>query len=134
MSIFGRHLESGKQFNCSICDRVKKFYRCANAILRIDGRSNDITMLRLLESHCVPMLTYAVEVIYVSNQNERRNLRVAYNSLFRRIFGYRYCDSERELQHFLERPTWEELVEKVRTSFLTRARECSANSLIRSFL
>ena len=121
-------------FSCSVSDRIKKFYRCANSILRIDGRSNDITMLRLLESHCVPILTYAIEIVYVSNSAERRKLRVAYNSIFRRIFSYRYRDSVRELQGFLERPTWEELVDKRRSSFLTRARSCSPGSLIRSLM
>ena len=35
---------SSKSFNCSVSDRIKKFYRCANAIFRIDGRSNDIVI------------------------------------------------------------------------------------------
>ena len=61
----GVTLKSNKCFDCSVTERIKKFYRCANAILRIDGRSNDTEMLRLVESHCVPILTYAIEVIEV---------------------------------------------------------------------
>ena len=79
----GITLRSGARFACSVNDRVKKLYRCANAILRIDGGSDDIVMLWLLETHCVPILTYAVEVIHVSNRDEKRQLRVAYNSIFR---------------------------------------------------
>ena len=86
----GVALKSGTFFSCSVSDRIKNFYRCANAILRIDGRSDELTMLRLLESHCVPLLTYAVEINHVSDRDERRQLRVAYNSIFRKLFGYKW--------------------------------------------
>ena len=42
----GVTLRSAKNFDCSVKERVKKFFRCANAIFRIDGKSNDIVMLR----------------------------------------------------------------------------------------
>ena len=107
----GVSLKSAKSFDCSIKEKVKKFYRCANSIFRIDGKSNDTVMLHLLETHCVPILTYAIEVIHVSNRDERRQLRVAYNFLFRKIFQYRWSESVTALQAFLERPTWEQLTE-----------------------
>ena len=116
----GVTLKSNKKFDCSVTDRIKKFYRCANAILRIDGRSNDMVMLRLIETHCIPVLTYGVEIIDVMNQDERRQLRVAYNSVFRKIFGYRYSESVTALQSFLNRPTWEELVNKRKQMFHIR--------------
>ena len=99
-----------------------KFYRCANAILQMDGRSNDMVMLRLIETHCIPLLTYAIEVVHVINRDERRQLRVrvAYNSIFRKIFDYRWSQSVTDLQHFLSRPTWEELVERRKNCFFAR--------------
>ena len=118
----GVSLKSGKKFGCSINERIKKFYRCSNAIFRIDSYSNDTVMLRLVESHCVPLITYAIEVIDVLDKDENRQLRVAYNSLFRKIFHYRHFESVTALQHFLKRPTWEELVEKRRTAFISRVR------------
>ena len=113
-----------KNFDCSIDEKVKAFYRCANAILRIDGRSDEIVMLHLLETHCISILTYAIEVIHVSDRDERRKLRVAYNSIFRRVFGYRDWESVAELQHALKRPTWEELVDKRTTKFMQSACLC----------
>ena len=77
----------GLSFNCSVVERVRKFYRCANAIFRIEGHSNDTVMLHLVETHCVPLLTYDIEVIHVANRDEKRQLRVAYNSVFCKIFG-----------------------------------------------
>ena len=125
----GVTLRSGKTFDCSVSDRIKKFYRCANAIFRIDGRSNDMVMLRLVESHCVPILTYAIEVISIINRDERRQLRVAYNSLYCKIFHYRWSESVTALQSFLGRPTWEQLVEKRRLGFINRLRKLEATSL-----
>ena len=116
----GVTLESHTSFNCNIDEKVKSFYRCANGILRIDGRSSETVMLQLLESHCLSILTYAIEVIHVANRDERRRLRVAYNSLFRRIFNYRNWESVTDLQHALHRPTWEELTEKRQKKFYDR--------------
>ena len=115
-------------------ERVKKFFCCANAIFRIDGRSNDTVMLRLIEAHCVPLLTYAIEVVHVSNRDERRQLRVAYNSLFRKIFNYRWSESVSALQSFLGRPTWEQLVEKRRQNFLKRVQRADPSALSYLFL
>ena len=116
----GVKLQSHSTFNCSIDEKVKAFYRCANGILRIEGRSSEPVMLQLLETHCLSILTYAIEVIHVANRDERRRLRVAYNSLFRRTFNYRPWESVTDLQHALGRPTWEELVEQRRDKFIAR--------------
>ena len=120
----GVTLLSGKAFNCSIDSKVKSFYRSANAILRIDGKSDEIVMLHLLETQCISILTYATEVIHVADRDERRRLRVAYNSIFRRLFGYRNWESVTELQHALKRPTWEELIEKRTANFLLSVAQC----------
>lgn len=129
----GVSLVSGKRFGCSVSNRIRKFYKCANAIFRVEGRSDDLTMLRLIESHCVPLLTYAIEIVHITDQSERSKLRVAYNSVFRKIFGYRYYESVTELQGFLSRMTWEELVEKRRVGFLKRTNMCTSDSLVWAF-
>ena len=116
----GVTLRSNNIFDCNVSDRIKKYYRCVNSILRIDGHSNDMVMLQLLETHCVPVLTYAVEIIHVANRDERRQLRVAYNSIYRKIVGYRRYQSVSALQTFLGKPTWEQLVEKRQEKFFSR--------------
>ena len=50
----GISLVSGTHFGCSITERLKKFYRCANGIFRVDGRPDELTLLRLVEAHYVP--------------------------------------------------------------------------------
>ena len=129
----GVSLKSGTAFNCSVSERVKKFYRCANAIFRIDGYSDELVMLQLAESHCIPLLTYAIEIVHVSNRDERRQLRVAYNSVYRKIFGYRRSQSVSELQRFLGKPTWEELLETRKNKFHQRLSDNTDNSLACAF-
>ena len=113
-------------------ERVKSFYRSLNSILRVEGRSDDMVLLCLIEAHCVPILTYAIELTDVANRDERRSLRVAYNSIFRKLFGYRYFESVSNLQHALGRLTWEELIEKRKSGFSNRVRTCENGSLVRA--
>ena len=126
-------LTSGRRFDCSVTERVKAFYRSLNSILRVEGRSDDLVLLRLLEAHCVPIITFSIETIHISNRDEKRSLRVAYNSIFRKLFGYRYFESVTNLQHALGRPTWEELVHRRQESFVSRARSCDPAMLVRAF-
>ena len=58
----GVTLRSGPRFSCSVTERVKSFYRSLNSILRIDGRSEDMVLLQMIETHCIPILTYAIAV------------------------------------------------------------------------
>ena len=126
----GVQLKSGKRFGCSVVEQVKKFYRAANSILRIEGRSDKLVMLRLLEAHCVPIITYGIEVIHVADRDERRSLRVAYNSLFRKIFHYGRTESVTDLQHLHGRKTWEELQDSRIASFKLKALTCRPDTLI----
>ena len=126
-------LKTGPVFNCSVKDRVKSFYRALNGILRVEGKSDDLVLLRLLEAHCLPIITYGIEIMHITQRDERRSLRVAYNSIFRRIFQYRMFESVSNLQRMLNRKTWEELVEARCNNFLRRARSCPPDSLVRSF-
>ena len=62
--------------------------------------------------------------------DERRSMRVAYNAIYRRLFGYRHFESVTNLQHSLGRKTWEELVELRQNSFLFRAKQFDNESLV----
>ena len=58
-------------------------------------------------------------------------MRVAYNSIFRTLFGYSWRESVTDLQHALGRPTWEELVDARKTKFLTKCQRHEPGSLVR---
>ena len=44
----------------------------------IEGKSDEMTMLRLVEAHCVPILTYGIECLVIADRNYTNKLRVAY--------------------------------------------------------
>ena len=87
-------------------------------------------MLRLVESHCIPILTYGMELSHFSDARENSKIRAAYNSVFRKIFGYRTFESVTLLQLHLARPTWEMLMETMKVSFHNRIAQCKADSPI----
>ena len=126
----GVTLLHGAQFGCCVDESLRKFYRAANAILRVDGRSDDIVMLRLLETHCVSVLSYAIEVVTVADRKKRSKMRVAYNSIFRKLFNYSWRESVTELQHTLGRPTWEELISKRVDNFVKKCRQMPTDTLV----
>ena len=128
----GVTLVHGSRFGCCIDDTLKKFYRSANAVLRVDGRSDDIVMLRLLETHCLSVLSYAIEVIEIADRKQKSKMRVAYNSMFRKLFGYSWRESVTELQHALGRPTWEELVSMRTENFKSKIHLFPMDSLVRA--
>ena len=75
------------------------------------------------------ILSFAMEIVEVANRDDKRALRVAYNSIFRKLFGYKYSESVSALQHFLGRPTWEELVERRKVRFFSRVSSGCRDSL-----
>ena len=75
-----------------------------------------MVLLTLIEAHCIPILTFGIEVIHFADRDERRSLRVAYNEVFRKIFDYRRSESVTNLQHFMGRLTCEELSEKTNSA------------------
>ena len=128
----GVSLLHGRRFTCCVEETLKKFYRSLNSILRVDGQSDDMIMLRLIESHCVPVLSYAIEVINISNKKNFSKMRAAYNAVFRKLFHYSYRESVTDLQHILYRPTWEELIEKRKSNFLKKISLLPTDSLARA--
>ena len=70
----GITLKSGARFDCCVKEKVASFYRSINSILRIEGQSDKLVNLRLLEAHCLPILTYAIECMHVCNRDNRQQL------------------------------------------------------------
>ena len=108
---------------------MKSFYRSLNSIIRVEGRSNDMIFLQLLETHCVPILTYAIEIVHVADRDERRSLRVAYNAIFQKIFSYRHFESVTALLHSLDGKTWEKVVLTCESRFVKRVKAGEKDTL-----
>ena len=130
----GVTLVQGPRFGCCVEETLMKYYRAANAVLRVDGRSDDMIMLQLLETHCLSILSYAIEVVDIVDRRQKSKMRVAYNSMFRKLFNYSWRESVTELQHALGRPTWEELIATRYSNFLARFQYLPEDSLVRHLI
>ena len=122
----GVTLQSGPRFSCCVKEKISKFCCAANAVLRVEG-----CVLRLLEYHCVSILTYAIEIVHVADEKQRKKLRVAYNSIFRNLYNYTRRQSVTELQHALDRHTWEELIEERCEKFKLKTKDFPLHSIVR---
>ena len=74
-----------------------------------------------------------MEIARFSDHRESSKIRAAYNSLFRRIFGYRIFESVTDLQLSLARPTWELLNESLKVGFYRRLAASDADSPVHVF-
>ena len=127
----GIMLKSGVSFGYCIQEMIAKYYRALNALLRVEGRSNDMVMLKLIEAHCTSILSCGIEIVHVRDGDERRRMRVACNAAYRKLFCYSLRESVADLQRCLHRPTWEELVEKRQKRFRHRLFDSPVDSLAR---
>ena len=119
------------RFGCCIDETLRKFYRAANSILRVDGCSDVMVMLQLLETHCVSFLSYAIEVVAIADSKQKTKMSVAFNSIFRKIFNYSWRESVTDLQHALGRPTLEELISRRVDNFRAKNMYLPPDSLFR---
>ena len=125
--------QNGQKFKNTQAELKKVVSYKKKSVFRIEGRLDEMIMLKLVESHCIPILTYGMEVSYFIDRQERSKIRAAYNSVFRRIFGYRNFESVTQLQLALARPTWEMLIENRTVNFYNRLSTCSADSPVHIF-
>ena len=61
-------------------------------ILSYTRSVNDITWLHLVETYCLPLITYGLNCIFVS-VSQLRKYSVCCNDVFRRLFGMHMCES-----------------------------------------
>ena len=71
-----------------------------------------------------PQLAGATTAGRATSVTSTIKILVAYNATFRKLFGYRQFESVTNLQHALNRFTWQELVDERKIGFLKRARKC----------
>ena len=93
----GVTLKSDRHFTCSAQKPRSAFYRSTNSILNVLKGPSEAVQMNLLYSICVPILTYACDVI-VYHSREMESLHVAVNDAIRRIFSYNRWESIKTLR------------------------------------
>ena len=85
-------------------------------------KPNELVLMNLLFSNCVPCLTYAAEVVEYGN-NEIHTCNVALNDSIRRIYSYNRWESTRSLRKELGFPNIYEIFNSRQRSFLAKNAE-----------
>ena len=119
------------RFTISTRSELCSFYGASNSVLRAACRPNELVLMKLLYSVCVPSLTYCAEVKELSS-HDMNDCNVALNNAIRFIFSYNRWESTRHLRQVLNYPNIYEIFHARRERFLLR---CSwSNNAVIKFL
>ena len=127
-SYLGTTITAGSSLIFSCRPELGKFYRSFNSIISSVKKPNELVLMQLLYSNCIPCLSYASEVKDVTSR-EMQECNVALNDSIRRIFSYNRWESTRSLRQQLGYPNVSEIFRSRRRRFFERCRE-SANGVI----
>ena len=112
----GFNILSGVCFRFSATECLRGFFGAVNSVLTVLTRPNEDVLMRLLYSNCVPKLTYGAAVKDLSAA-DKHSYSVALNNAIRRIFGFRYYQSIRQLREVYQFDSIEMLFAKARKRF-----------------
>ena len=112
----GVWLCSGKRLQCDINSTIRKFYAAANSIFSHSGSISEMSELHLVESYCLPMLTYAVEALHLKN-SQISKLNTCWNNAYRRIFRMNAWESVTDLQFFCGKSNLKTIIETRKRKF-----------------
>jgi hypothetical protein len=88
----GLVLKSGNTITVDESVIKRTFYSSCNAILSNSSGQSELTKLFLLESYCLPILTYCTTAIDLS-QNSLNSFNVCWNMMVRRVFHFNKWES-----------------------------------------
>ena len=119
----GCSIVAGPRLTFSIKSELCAFYSSTNSILKSVMKPNELVLMNLLYSHCVPNLSYCAEVKELSATSMSK-CNVALNDSIRYIFSYNRWESTRFLRQQLNFPNVVEIFHARRRRFL----KCNAES------
>ena len=93
----GVNLVSNRGLLFSAQNDLRSFYRSANSILNVLNKPDEITLMHLLYTNCVPTLTYCSSVKEFSSR-EMGDCNTALNDAIRKIFSFNRWESVRHLR------------------------------------
>ena len=85
-------LLSGKSCKFDTDVIIRSFYCACNNIFSHTNNTDQLLQLKLQESYCLPVLSYASQVISVTKQ-QGKQLNAAWNAVYRRIFLFNRWES-----------------------------------------
>ena len=112
-------MKSNINFTCSVNKSRCSFFRSTNSVLNVLNGPSEIVQMKLLYSVCVPIITYASDVITFPYK-EMQSLHVTVNDAIHRIFSYHRWESIRTLRESLGYLSVTDLFEKRKHFFNNR--------------
>ena len=110
-----RHRRRRRHSHCH-SDRCH-LHRAVNSILSVLHKPNELILMNLLYSNCVPILSNAADVVEFST-SELRDCNTAINDTIRRIYSYQRWESTRCLRTSLGFPSIYEIFSRRSQNFL----------------
>ena len=102
LDYLGVCLRSAKFFLVDLSNVRRKFFASLNSIMSKCRFTSDLVKLKLLESHCLPILLYAVESLNLPF-SQITEMNSWWNSIYRKIFNYQKWESVKLLIYMLGR-------------------------------
>jgi len=96
----GLSLSVSSTLDVDVSFMQRRFYSSYNSIPCKCKSSPEPVKLQLVKSYCLPYLTYCVGALELSKSNIH-HLSVRWNDAFRKIFGFKRCESVKKLQFLL---------------------------------
>jgi len=78
---------AGKKFAIDLTECRRNFFSSVNCILNKANSASDLLKLQLVESYCLPILTYAMESFNLK-VTELAQINYWWNSVYRKLFNY----------------------------------------------
>ena len=113
----GFHILSGTKLKFSSTECLRGFFGSVNSIMTLMTRPSENVLMQLLYSNCVPKLSYGAAVKDLT-ATDKHQYNVAVNNAVRRIFGFRYWQSIRQLREYYGYDSVEIIFAKARKRFL----------------
>ena len=112
-------LNSSNNFACDWSSSRSSFYGMSNKILSELGSNPSINLaLKLLEAHCIPILTYGLATASLSS-NEIKNFTFALNvSIFVKLFHVKNIDVIESCQYYCNFLSFQYLYDMIRVKYL----------------
>ena len=88
----GVTLLPGPQFKIDTDVIRRKFYASANTVFANSFHQDDIVLLHLVESYCLPVLQYCCPAIKLNNA-QINEINACWNTMYRRIFRFHKWES-----------------------------------------
>lgn len=97
MKYLGVQFKSGHVLQTDNDTVVRKFYAAANAICSHVKFASEMSVLFLMETFCLPLLSYSCEALSYSKQ-QLNQLNICWNRAYRKVFKMNDWESVKEVQ------------------------------------